>query len=179
MGSPSGPSSSSIIMAFDASPTTTVSIDTRKTEIESAHITPPPELRLRSPIPEPQNNAVDCDSADRSASQAIREASQQASDAIRQASQQATQSVQQANQSASQAIQQFSNSASQSIAAASRSASSAVSSASSAIASAQASADQAISRANGSMMTAVASASVAQVCGFPYSMMDLLVSKSD
>ena len=157
------PSSPSISMRLEPSPTSIIRNISHKTGDQSALITPPPELRLRNAIPEPQNNA-DCGEASRSASDAIRQASQQASQSIQQASQSASQASREASQSASQAIQQFSNQASQSIAAASRSVSSAISSASSAIASAQSSADQAVARANGSMMTAQASASAAQVC---------------
>ncbi|KAK0125719.1 hypothetical protein ONS96_009552 [Cadophora gregata f. sp. sojae] len=172
MDSPRGPSSSSMSMRLEPSPTSVMLSRLQYIEEQSALITPPPELRLRSPIPEPQNNA-DCGEANRSASEAIRQANQSASQAIQQATQQATQSIQQASreasqaaqqaqQSASQAIQQFSNQASQSIAAASRSVSSAIQSADQAIASAKSSADAAIGRANGSMMTAQASASSAQ-----------------
>lgn len=146
-----------------------------KTESHASLITTPPELRLRNPVPEPQNGPADCSQAAQSASQAIQQATQQASQSISQAQQQASQSISQAQreaaQSASQAIQQFSNSASQSIAAASRSASAASQSASFAIASAssqmasmQSSADAAVSRANASMMNAQASATIAQVC---------------
>jgi hypothetical protein len=134
-----------------------------KVQDHAALITPPPELRIRNPIPKPQNGA-NCDDASRSASQAIQQATQQASQSIQQASQSASQASRQASQSASQAIQQAQNSASQSIASASRSMSSAMSSASSVIESIQSSAAQAISRANGSMMTAQASASSVQVC---------------
>ncbi|KAH7348390.1 hypothetical protein BKA65DRAFT_259826 [Rhexocercosporidium sp. MPI-PUGE-AT-0058] len=166
------PSSLSISMRLEPSTTSIMQVRVQMVEEQSALITPPPELRLRSPIPEPQNNA-DCGEASRSASEAIRQANQSASQSIQQASQQASQSIQQANQqasqaaqqasqSASQAIQQFSNQASQSIAAASRSVSSAIASADQAIANAKSSADAAIGRANGSMMTAQASASSAQ-----------------
>lgn len=163
MALPRGHSSQSISMRLEPSPTPTMQSKLQMIEEQSALITPPPELRLRSPIPEPQNNA-DCGEASRSADDAIRQATQQASQSIQQAQQSASQASRQAEQSASQAIQQFSNQASQSIAAASRSVSSAVSSADQAIASAKSSADSAIARANGSMMTAQSSASVAQVC---------------
>ncbi len=158
-----GPSSQSISTRLEPTRTPSLQNQLRITEEQSALITTPPELRLRSPIPEPQNNA-DCGEASRSADDAIRQATQQASQSIQQAQQSASQASRQASQSASQAIQQFSNQASQSIAAASRSVSSAVSSADQAVASAKSSADSAIARANGSMMTAQASASVAQVC---------------
>ncbi|KAH9204338.1 hypothetical protein DL95DRAFT_529306 [Leptodontidium sp. 2 PMI_412] len=172
MDPPWVPSSLSISMRLEPSSTSIIQVRVQMVEEHSALITPPPELRLRSPIPEPQNNA-DCGEASRSASEAIRQANQSASQSIQQATQQASQSIQQANQqasqaaqqasqSASQAIQQFSNQASQSIAAASRSVSSAISSADQAVASAKSSADAAIGRANGSMMTAQASASSAQ-----------------
>ena len=173
MDLPRGPSSSSISMRLEPTLTSTMQLTVQMTEAQSALITPPPELRLRSPIPEPQNNG-DCGEASRSASEAIRQANQSASQSIQQATQQASQSIQQASrdasqaaqqasQSASQAIQQFSNQASQSIAAASRSVSSAIQSADQAIASAKSSADAAVGRANGSMMTAQANASSAQV----------------
>lgn len=129
---------------------------------EGARITPPPELRLRAAIPEPQN-AADCQQASQSASQAIQQATQQASDSIRQASEQASQSAAAASRSASEAIQQAQQSASQSIAAASRSASSAMSSASSVVSSIQSSAADAISKANAGQSSAQASASNAQV----------------
>lgn len=159
-------------MRLEPTLTSTMQLTVQMTEAQSALITPPPELRLRSPIPEPQNNG-DCGEASRSASEAIRQANQSASQSIQQATQQASQSIQQASrdasqaaqqasQSASQAIQQFSNQASQSIAAASRSVSSAIQSADQAIASAKSSADAAVGRANGSMMTAQANASSAQ-----------------
>ena len=160
-------------MRLEPTLTSIMQLTVQMTEAQSALITPPPELRLRSPIPEPQNNG-DCGEASRSASEAIRQANQSASQSIQQATQQASQSIQQASrdasqaaqqasQSASQAIQQFSNQASQSIAAASRSVSSAIQSADQAIASAKSSADAAVGRANGSMMTAQANASSAQV----------------
>lgn len=129
---------------------------------QKAQITPPPELRLRAAVPEPQNQD-DCQQASQSASQAIQQANQQASDSIRQASQQASQSADAASRSASEGIRQAQQSASQSISAASRSASSALSSASSVVASIQSSASDAISRANGAQSSAEASASTAQV----------------
>ncbi|KUJ19242.1 uncharacterized protein LY89DRAFT_731651 [Mollisia scopiformis] len=166
MDSPPPPSSSSPTLRL--APSSTFSSQISKTQSQGILITTPPELRLRNPVPEPQN-AADCSQADQSASQAIQQASQQASQSIQQASQSASQASQQAAQSASNAIQQFSNSASQSIAAASRSVSSAVSSASAAVASAssqiasiQSSASAAVSRANGSMVNAQASVTLAQ-----------------
>ncbi|CZT07445.1 uncharacterized protein RCO7_09738 [Rhynchosporium graminicola] len=172
MDTPWEASSSSIAMQSEPSKVQIVQSMVRGAEEQIALITSPPELRLRSPIPEPQNNG-DCGEASRSASEAIRQANQSASQSIQQASQQASQSVreanqkasqaaQQASQSASQAIQQFSNSASQSIGAASRSVSAAVQSADQAVAQAKSSADAAIARANGAMTTAQASAASVQ-----------------
>ncbi|KAL2064396.1 hypothetical protein VTL71DRAFT_4890 [Oculimacula yallundae] len=158
----------SISMSLEPSPSLVIQSRLQMVEENIALITPPPELRIRSPVPEPQNNG-DCGEASRSASEAIRQASQsasqsiqqanqQASESVRQANQQATQAAQQASQSASQAIQQASNSASQSIAAASRSAASAIQSANQAVSEANA----ALARAMGSATTAQASAASVQ-----------------
>ncbi|KAH8594869.1 hypothetical protein B0O99DRAFT_687189 [Bisporella sp. PMI_857] len=129
-------------------------------------ITPPPELRRRDALPEPQ---ADCQQAQQSADQAIRQANQSASESIRQASESARQASQQfsqsadaASRSATDAIRQANQSASQSIAAASRTVSQATSSASSVVASIQSSAADAISRANVSADSARAAQTSAQ-----------------
>ncbi|RDL30154.1 uncharacterized protein BP5553_10432 [Venustampulla echinocandica] len=138
-------------------PTATV-INQVTVQDQSPLITPPPDLRRRDPVPQDNN----CQQAEQSASQAVREASQSASQSIQQAQQSVSQASREAGQSASDAIRQAQQSASQSIAAASRDASQSVSSANSVVASVQSSASAAISRANGSAITAQASASSVQ-----------------
>jgi hypothetical protein len=141
-------------------PSTTIITKTYDID-DSPLITAPPELRPRAALAEPQN--ADCQQAEQSASQAIRQASQLASESIRQATQQASQSADAASRSATEAIRQATQGASQSIAAASRSVSSAISSANSAVSSAQSSASSVVSRALASQSSAQQSAASAQI----------------